>query len=325
MRWIMEKKTIILGIIGILLVICIGGGIYKFLDRKDSIKEELVVVGIVVFVDDNFIMIEDIDTKTHYSVSGNNNSSEVGDVVEIYSTQPVLETYPAQVIASRIVIRTKMVEITPLPEVQVPSTQTPSDNSEGNTSENNSSNNHPNSSEENTENNSNSDNISTFSKGSEADVVTFVNALNNDLDSGNISQSAGAKIKANFVVLVDFLFYDGKIKGWTFGELGNKVKLEVLKIALTIDNKIDKVFPGYKEAIASTTGKIYSNVKAKTVELYLNITTKVCANNPIVCQQAKDDLAQMKQSFGLTWETLKELAGNGITKLSEWYLIWREI
>ena len=126
-------------------------------------------------------------------------------------------------------------------------------------------------------------------------------------------------------MIVDFLFYDGEIKGRTFYELSNSTKLKVVEIFLKIDSKIDNKFPGYKESISATGNRIYTNVKAKAIGLYLDITTSICSNDPGLCETAKDGLKTLKESFSLTWDFIKEISGVGIDKLRRWYEVWKNV
>ena len=149
-------------------------------------------------------------------------------------------------------------------------------------------------------------------------VISYFKETKEKLENSNLRESA----KQNFITIVDFLFYDGKIKGHTFNELSNKAKLQVLKLALTIDSYIDKYFPNYKEIIKNTTGKVSTNIKAKVIEKYLNIITMICNNDIDTCNQAKSDFQDMKKSFSITWELIKEIAKSGTTHLKEWYEIY---
>ena len=126
-------------------------------------------------------------------------------------------------------------------------------------------------------------------------------------------------------MIVDFLFYEGEIKGRTFDELSNSTKLKVLEIFLKIDNKIDNKFPGYKESITETGSKVYTNVKSKAVSLYLDITASVCASDQELCETAKEDLKNLKESISLTWDFIREITGVGINKLKSWYEVWRSL
>lgn len=154
----------------------------------------------------------------------------------------------------------------------------------------------------------------------ENDVVTYFEDLDNDLNSYNqTDESLGNKIKSKFVSCIDFIFYDKEIYGIKFKDLTNKTKLKILEIALSIDTKIDSKFPGYKNSISST----YHNIKSKIVEKYLDITTNICNQEPELCQEAKEGFKKLKNSFGITWDFIKQLIGNSTSKLKDWYEIWR--
>lgn len=163
---------------------------------------------------------------------------------------------------------------------------------------------------------------------------------NNDVNSGagsdfsqadpvgyfeNINKSENKNvIKDGFVKIVDFIFYGTSINGYTFSELTDSAKLKIMSIALSIDSKIEEYFPGYKESISTGAKKIYSNVKAFVVELYLDTTLKVCGDNTSLCKTAKDDFLSMKESFGVTWDFIKDISGAGLEKIKEWYEMFRE-
>lgn len=157
---------------------------------------------------------------------------------------------------------------------------------------------------------------STNDSGSEDDVVSYFSNLNN---STNDSQSAKDTLKTGFVNVVDFLFYGGSIKGKTFNELSTSAKLKVLKLALSIDKKVDSYFPDYKQTLSDK----YQNVKSRVVEKYLDITTSVCNNNEATCEEARNGFSEMKQSFSLTWSFIKDISGVGVSKLKSWYEVWK--
>lgn len=156
------------------------------------------------------------------------------------------------------------------------------------------------------------------------EVVAYFEDLSRSLDNDSIDSNLGSSIKSGFVTIVDFLFYDGEIKGKTFDELGTSAKLKVLEIAFTIDSKIDKQFPGYKEQISSSGSRIYTNVKDKAVAVYLDITSKICADEEALCESAKEGLASLKKNFSLTWDFVKNAAGSGLTKIKDWYEVWKD-
>ncbi len=132
-----------------------------------------------------------------------------------------------------------------------------------------------------------------------------------------------ATIKNGFVKLVDFIFYGEKIKGVTFSELKDDIKLKVINIGYKIDSKIDKIFPGYKEKITSGIKRIYTNIKERLTELYISITNKICTSRPSLCENAKEGFSSMKESFGITWDMLKDIYNNSKEKVSDWYLEYK--
>ena len=93
-------------------------------------------------------------------------------------------------------------------------------------------------------------------------------------------------------------------------------------MALWVDDKIDSVFPGYKETISNGANKVYTSVKSMIVSTYLDITTSICSSHSDLCASAKEDFQSLKQSFGFTWDMIKDLASSGLDKLKNWYEIW---
>lgn len=150
------------------------------------------------------------------------------------------------------------------------------------------------------------------------EVIEYVDELKRDFDASSIKDS----VKNGFITVVDFIFYDGTIKGHTFKDLSSSAKLKVLSAALYFDGKIEEYFPGYKESISSTTSKVYNNIKNEIVETYLNVAAKVCETNGEACETAKREFATIKKNLGLTWALIKDIAGDGIDKLKTWYEIF---
>lgn len=158
----------------------------------------------------------------------------------------------------------------------------------------------------------------------EEDVISYLTTLDNDLTNYNGDKRIGDSLKKGFVTVVDFIFYDGTIKGKTFKELSNSAKMKVLEIALSIDQKIEKYFPNYKEEISTKSKDVYLNIKGRVVELYLDITTKICEDNLDTCESAKEGLEDLKTSFSITWDYIKKYSKEGKDKLKDWYEVWRE-
>ncbi len=157
----------------------------------------------------------------------------------------------------------------------------------------------------------------------ETDVIAYFEQQDNMI-VGNINQDDRTfreKAKDAFVTAVDFIFYDKEIKGYTFQELTTSAKLKVIKLALSIDHKIDEYFPDYKEVIKDK----YTNIKGKLAVKYLEFTSSLCEKvGADTCNQAKEDFNNMKNSFHITWELIKELASSGSSKVKEFYESWRD-
>lgn len=124
------------------------------------------------------------------------------------------------------------------------------------------------------------------------------------------------RVKDSVTTIYNFLFHGGTIYGKTFQELSSSAKLKVLKIALSIDQKIDSYFPNYKDSIKQGV----SNLKSKIIIAYLETTNHICSNHEEICAQAREDFQTMKKSFQITFSLIKDLAKSGSIALKEWYL-----
>ena len=331
---IMSKKNIILIVIISILFILAIIGIYFFTKNK----EELTVTGKVIISGEGYVIIE--SNNEDYLVNEVTNNYNVGDEVTFTYKKGSLkeDNSPKEIEA----IKEKLIkennittEDTPENEEQTDENQNetiqnPSSNNQTSTNNNqnsatnnntstnqNSSNNTTNNQTENKNNNSNTNNSPVETKSADEAVLEYVRTVENDANEG-ITDT----LKSGFITVVDFLFYNGTIAGHTFNELTTSAKLEVLKAALWIDDKVDSVFPGYKETISSGASKAYNSVKNLIVSTYLDITSNICESNASLCEQAKEDFQSLKTSFGLTWDFLKSLASSGLDKLKNWYEIW---
>ena len=167
--------------------------------------------------------------------------------------------------------------------------------------------------------NSNNNNDNYQELKTEDDVITyfeetesFITKYSNEPMTDNIK----TKLKNSFITIVDFLFYDKPIKGYTFKELTLSTKLKICKIALSIDHKIDSYFPSYKETIKNG----FNSLKGKVISLYLELTSKACEKvGSNVCEQARLDFKNMKEVLKIDWQLIKSFAGNSKTIINEWY------
>ena len=291
------KKSSILGIFFMFLIVMgvIGSLFYVNLKKKATVTTEAQVT----YVGNHYIVVED-DEGQEYSLDTAQDYN-VGDKVSFTMKDIKKDSNPKEGIVEKIDTISKSVQFYIM------------DSKTGEGEENNSS------SEEEDKIVENSTSLDVH----EDTVVSYFENLNTNLDNYKDNTRLGESIKNGFVTGVDFLFYDGTIYGKTFDDLSTTAKLKVLKLAFTIDKKIEKYFPNYKEQISTTGSKIYTKVKAKVVESYLDITTEVCKNNSDTCQTAKEGLADLKTNFSLTWSFIKEISGVGVSKLKAWYEVWK--
>lgn len=335
----MSKKKIILIIVISLLFIAALIGIYFFLLKDESLS----ISGTVLITGDNYIILE---TKDGDYLVENTNAYQVGDKVKItYKKSSLKEnTSPKEITAQedKLIQASKTdredeiidneEDIEENNSSNIPSTNNTNNNNTSKNSSNNSSkqntnnsnnnvtnsNNSGNNSSQNTTSNSGANNTSKeTTRSADEEVLSYVNTIQTSANNG-ITDT----LKGGFITIVDFLFYDGTIAGHTFSELTTSAKLEVLKAALWVDDKIDSVFPGYKETISNGANKVYTSVKGMIVSTYLDITTSICSSHSDLCESAKRDFQSLKQSFGFTWDMIKDLASSGLDKLKNWYEIW---
>lgn len=150
----------------------------------------------------------------------------------------------------------------------------------------------------------------------EEDVIAYFSTQEGYAEKGENDVSAREQLKNGVNTIYQFLFHGGTIHGKTFSELSSSAKLKVLKIALSIDQKIDAHFPNYKDRIKEGA----SNLKSKIVITYLETTNKICTNHEDICNQAREDFKTMKNSFKISFSLISGLVKEGGTALKEWYL-----
>lgn len=309
-----NSKNIIIAILFILFIsACIT--IFYLLNNK-QIEVSKEITGTVIIADKEYLIIE--SDNENYLISNIKGSYEVGDKVKFSYLESELNSTKSP---KEIKINDEELVEKCTNDNNEEIDNKNDENIEKENNINNKDNNATNSNQNNTTNSNNSNqNTNTNEKVESADtaVLNYVNDLQTEMDKPSLGETA----KKGFITVVDFLFYNGTIKGYRFNELTNSAKLKVLSVALYFDSKIDKYFPGYKESISNTSKKIYTNVKESIVSAYLNITTAICSTNSELCNSAKDGFQSLKKNFGLTFDLIKEIAGDGISNLKNWYEIW---
>lgn len=330
-----DKTKNILLVVLFILFICALVVIYYLI--KDNNKDDLQeITGVVIIASPNYVMIEADDED--YLIQNIKGIYQVGDEVKFSYDKSNLndDASPKTIIISdEELIKVnensdeKIDEDINTDDTENETPDIDDENKENNVEDkivNEKPNNEVSKNEEvknpNNDLNNSEDNNTEIGNSGNADteVMAYFNDYKVSIDENKNSNT----IKKGFVSVVDFLFYNGTIKGYKFSDLTNTVKLKVLGMALYFDTKIEQYFPGYKETISNGVTKVYTNVKSKIVEAYLTITTKVCANEPTLCNQAKDGFTELKQNFHLSWELIKDIAGDDLTNLKNWYEIWRE-
>ncbi len=156
---------------------------------------------------------------------------------------------------------------------------------------------------------------------------TVINEMNDTLNSiikESSSSNFSDKAKATFISIVDFLFYDGTIKGVTFNELTDEGKQMVLELANKIDVKLEEKVPGYKEKISSTTSNAYNKaseiIKNGASSLNSFAKEKLGDENYNSIIDAKDELAKYsKNALNLVGSAGSKIFSNTKDKLNEWY------
>lgn len=305
------KRMRIILIIGIFLVVL--GGVSTILYANFKKHAPVTVLANVTYVGNHYIVVED-DQQEEYSLETNEDYN-IGDKISFTIKDIQKDSYPKKGTIEKIDTISKNVTFTISDYVETSEETTDS-----------------------LENTDSSDDITDADSGQtgtpnevttedlgEAAIISYFENLNTDLDAYSEDKTLSENIKSGFVTVVDFLFYEGTIKGKTFNQLSTTAKLKVLQLIFTIDQKIEKHFPDYKEQISTTGNKVYTNVKAKALESYLDLTTKICVDYSDTCQTAKEGLADLKQSFSLTWNLIKDISGIGLSKLKAWYELWRTV
>lgn len=153
----------------------------------------------------------------------------------------------------------------------------------------------------------------------EEDVVKYFEDIELEVKTSTLFKE---KFKEYFILIVDFIFYDGEIKGYHFDELSDSAKAKIIAASLKIDNKIEEYVPNYKESITSTSSKVYNNVKDRLVSLYMDISIDICTKNKDECNMVKDIFSEIKEVCKIGWDYIKKLTNKGITNLKDWYEIY---
>lgn len=293
----MRSKNIIMSLIIIMGIFCIIIGIIY----KGSIEEKTLKAS-VVGVKNGYMLVAPIDSEDKISsdeiLVNTADDYEIGDTVIIYYRDNIQETYPSTIEAIKIELLNRKENSV---DVSMEEDENVSEDNVNNI--------------DNNETEDKNNNVVTYS---ENDVVSYFDKKLVDISSYSNDSGYKEKAKAIFIDIVDFLFYDKEIKGYTFKELTNSAKLKILEIAFKIDDKINDMFPEYKAELSEK----YYDSKSMIVTKYLEITADICSNNDEYCDTAKEVWATIKEKANISWSTIKKYASEGLSNLKEWYQVY---
>ena len=281
------KKNIIITVAIITIFLLSGISIHYIKAQYKTLKVE----GKVKYIKDNYIIIEDDKGKSYKLVTKDNFFKEDTISVTLKKVNKNKNPIEGEIVQINLLSRS----------VELPTETTNNNIDKGII-------------DEKKENSNTSDET----------IINYFEELNNNLDNYNQSKNIEEKIKNAFITITDFLFYEKPIKNKTFKELSDNTKIQILKIYVIIDNKIEDKFPNYKQEISKKSGKTYTNLKDKALELYSNTTEKICTYNETLCQTAKKDSEKLKENITLTWDIIKDISIKGKNKIKKWYETWRD-
>lgn len=155
-------------------------------------------------------------------------------------------------------------------------------------------------------------------------VIDELNNTLNNIEKSTRDENFKDKASSTFISIVDFLFYDGTIKGISFDELTEKGKEKVLEIASKIDVKLEEKCPGYKETISNSTSKAYQKASEIIKKSAKNINdfakSALGDENYQAIIDAKDELVKYsKESLNYVTGAGSKVFNNTKEKLNEWY------
>lgn len=302
----LNRNIALIIIITLCILILIGTIFFVNINNRKMV----ITAAVVKSVGNNYIIVESDDGDEYKLKINEAKEYDEGDILDLEIDSLNTKTNPKEATITKISTINKNIAFTI------------EDNNTSNNDEKTNSNDDSNFNDNSTTNNVSSDSNNTSTNPTiyqEEDVINYFKNLESNLDKTKNDKTISQSVKDGFITIVDFLFYNKPINGKTFKELSSSAKLQVLKIALSIDSKIEDYFPNYKDSLSSK----YQSIKSKVVAKYLDITSEICENNEDTCEAAKTGFSDMKQSFSLTWSFIKDIAGTGTAKLSSWYKIWK--
>lgn len=132
-------------------------------------------------------------------------------------------------------------------------------------------------------------------------------------DDHNIDE-LGSKGKEYFITLVDFIFYDGEIKGIKFDDLKEESKEAIYEEFCEMDELIMILAPNYKENISEK----YEVVKDFTQGIYYKSLDKI---KEYIGEERYDKIGEFKDAAK---EKLSDTKDKAKSKIKNLYEDWRD-
>lgn len=151
-------------------------------------------------------------------------------------------------------------------------------------------------------------------------ILDYFHELGDSVKDSINTEEFLEKGKMYFIYCVDFLFYDGEIKGIKFSDMTDTARQQLLCDITFIDTLICSKFPDYKETISDGAGAIYDKASEIIKDGSQNIKDfsreKLGYENYYKLEQYKDIF--IEQTYG-DFEYFIDILGVGKSKLSDWY------
>ena len=168
-----------------------------------------------------------------------------------------------------------------------------------------------------------------FYNESDSVVLSHFGELNSDIKSNLNTSDLLEKGKLYFIYCVDFLFYDGEIKGVKFSDLSDIAKEQLISDIITIDDLICSKYPNYKESISDNSGAAYDKasdiIHSGSVNVNDYSREKLGEDNYMKIKSYKDlFVEQTSQDWGEFTDIVGEGYEKGKSKIKDWYEGFKE-
>lgn len=173
----------------------------------------------------------------------------------------------------------------------------------------------------------------TNEESSDEQIITYVSNVKKEVEAIQekeiITSSEKNVIKEKFIILTDFLFYNGEINGITFDELTTEAKIQVINMYEEIDLLIEIKIPGYKEKLDKTYQNIKEDLKVLKNKIKDKYIDKIGEENYKEQQQLlEESIDNLEESVKPTIDAITEQTIEAYEKtkqeLDNWYQNWKE-